>query len=105
MARKKRQFHCHECGSPTEIYKKGRGHRVLVCPRCGILATNPLPLLAPLLAAAAPMLIEKGGELISSVIQGKKTRSAGSGESAGSTLKRLSNFEKALLMERAERKI
>ena len=47
MAKKrKHQFHCERCGSGCEIYKKGKGHRVLVCPRCGILATNPLPLLA-----------------------------------------------------------
>ncbi len=24
------------------IYKKGKGHRVLVCPSCGVLATNPI---------------------------------------------------------------
>lgn len=39
--RKKRQFHCEKCGSPCEIYKKGKNHRVLVCPQCGVLATNP----------------------------------------------------------------
>ncbi len=26
---------------PCEIYKKGKGHRVLVCPECGIIARNP----------------------------------------------------------------
>lgn len=41
MARRKRQFHCQKCGLPCEIYKKGKGHRVLVCPSCGVLATNP----------------------------------------------------------------
>jgi len=41
MARKKRQFHCEKCSSPCMIYRKGKAHRVLVCPRCGILATNP----------------------------------------------------------------
>lgn len=24
------------------IYRKGKNHRVLVCPRCGVLATNGL---------------------------------------------------------------
>jgi len=38
---KKRQFHCQRCTLPCEIYKKGRNHRVLVCPQCGVLATNP----------------------------------------------------------------
>jgi len=42
MARKKRQFHCQRCGLPCEIYRKGKGHRVLVCPSCGVLATNPI---------------------------------------------------------------
>lgn len=41
MRRKKRQFHCNQCSSPCEIYKKGKKHRVLVCPHCGVLATNP----------------------------------------------------------------
>lgn len=39
--RAKRQFHCERCGNPCEIYKKGKKHRVLVCPQCGVLATNP----------------------------------------------------------------
>jgi len=26
---------------PCEIYRKGKMHRVLVCPACGVLATNP----------------------------------------------------------------
>lgn len=41
MKRKKHQFHCAKCNSALEIYKKGKKHRVLVCPICGILATNP----------------------------------------------------------------
>lgn len=39
--RAKRQFHCERCGQPCTIYKKGKKHRVLVCPECGVLATNP----------------------------------------------------------------
>lgn len=50
MMKKKRQFHCEKCGSPCEIYKKGKKHRVLVCPKCGVIATNPLPLMAGALA-------------------------------------------------------
>ena len=63
MTKKRRVFHCENCKSPCEIYKKGKTHRVLVCPRCGILASNPLPL-AALAASALPSLIEKGGELL-----------------------------------------
>lgn len=65
MKSKKRQFHCEKCGNPCEIYKKGRKHRVLVCPKCGVIATNPLPLAA--IAAAAPFVIDA----ISSIIPKK----------------------------------
>ena len=41
MKHRKHQFHCQRCGSPCEIYRKGKNHRVLVCPNCGVLATNP----------------------------------------------------------------
>ena len=51
---KKRQFHCEKCGNPCTIYKKGKKHRVLVCPECGVIATNPLPLIA----AAAPLALK-----------------------------------------------
>jgi len=40
--KRKRQFHCERCGAACEIYKKGKKHRVLVCPTCGVLATNPI---------------------------------------------------------------
>lgn len=66
MKKKKHQFHCQSCGSPCEIYKKGKGHRVLICPNCGVLATNPLPLMA--VAAAA-----KGLSLAKTLIGKKKT--------------------------------
>jgi len=42
--RKKRQFHCERCGNPCMIYKKGKAHRVLVCPVHGVIATNPFSL-------------------------------------------------------------
>lgn len=42
MAKKRKHaFHCQRCNSELQIYKKGKAHRVLVCPQCGILATNP----------------------------------------------------------------
>lgn len=40
MKRKKHVFYCEKCDNPCLIYKKGKQHRVLVCPMCGILATN-----------------------------------------------------------------
>jgi len=41
MKQRKHQFHCQFCGLPCDIYKRGKSHRVLVCPKCGVLATNP----------------------------------------------------------------
>lgn len=38
--KKKHPFLCEICNSECMIYKKGKSHRVLVCPRCGVLATN-----------------------------------------------------------------
>lgn len=40
MRHKKHLFHCEKCGIECTIYKKGKHHRVLICPQCGILATN-----------------------------------------------------------------
>ncbi len=56
VKKRKHQFHCQYCGSGCEIYKKGKGHRVLVCPNCGVLASNPLPLLAAALPLAGKLL-------------------------------------------------
>ena len=36
----KNTFYCENCDSACLIYKKGKSHRVLVCPKCGVLATN-----------------------------------------------------------------
>lgn len=57
--KKKHVFHCAKCNSPTQIYKKGKGHRVLICPKCGILASNPLPLLAMAASSLIPSVIDK----------------------------------------------
>lgn len=38
---KRKNFHCNNCEAECTIYKKGKGHRVLICPNCGVLATNP----------------------------------------------------------------
>lgn len=51
---KKRVIHCGKCESPVTIYKKGKKHRVFVCPSCGIIATNPAPI--GLIARAARAL-------------------------------------------------
>ena len=42
--RKTHVFHCSHCDNACMIYKKGKAHRVLVCPKCGVLATNPFSL-------------------------------------------------------------
>ena len=41
MRKKKHSWHCEKCHSECTAYKKGKGHRVLVCPHCGVIATNP----------------------------------------------------------------
>lgn len=66
--KQKRQFHCEKCGSPCEIYKKGKKHRVLVCPKCGVIATNPLPLIAGAIAGKA---LKAGASMLG--IGGSKT--------------------------------
>ena len=38
---KRHNFHCQFCGMECTIYKHGKKHRVIVCPVCGVLATNP----------------------------------------------------------------
>jgi len=72
VKRKKHQIHC-VCGLPVEVYKKGKGHRVFICPNCGIIATNPLPLLAGLASAALPSILEG----VSKVTSPKEKKSGG----------------------------
>lgn len=38
----KKHIYCNRCGNVATWYKKGK-KRVLVCPKCGILAHNPIP--------------------------------------------------------------
>lgn len=72
---KKRTFHCAVCGSPCEIYKKGKKHRVIVCSRCGVIASNPIPLAA----AAAPILKAVGG-YVAGKVAGRAIESVSGGE-------------------------
>ena len=51
---------------PCEIYRKGKKHRVLVCPTCGVLATNPLSFKGLLGGAAT-------GATVGSVVPGYGT--------------------------------
>jgi hypothetical protein len=59
MAKRKRIFHCERCGNPCTIYKKGKAHRVLVCPQHGVIATNPLPLAVAAVAGKAALKVGK----------------------------------------------
>lgn len=75
MKKRKHQFHCEKCGSPCEIYKKGKNHRVLVCPKCGVLATNPIPLIAgAALSLARSGAVKKGVKAVSGLVTGKKDK-------------------------------
>lgn len=81
MAKKRRhQFHCQRCASPCEIYKRGKGHRVLVCPECGVLATNPIVKSLVKRGAKALLgevpgasLIMEGAGLVGDVLKGGKS--------------------------------
>lgn len=44
------------------IYKQGRKHKVLVCPVCGVLATNPISDILPYAGAALGALVPVAGE-------------------------------------------
>jgi len=54
--RRKKVIHCGRCDSPATWYRKGKNHRVLLCGRCGVIASNP----APLAALAVPALSAAG---------------------------------------------
>ena len=58
--RHKKPLICYSCGSIIEIYKKGKKHRVFVCPNCGIIADNPG--LLTMIKQAKPFF-KKGGKL------------------------------------------
>lgn len=96
------------------IYKKGRGHRVLVCPNHGVLATNGWlgkigggilgTFAAPGIGTAAGAAL---GDIAEGAITGlfsKKTPQTGKTPTAPSTAQHghLTAFEKALLLERME---
>lgn len=93
MARHKRkQFHCQTCGNPLEIYRKGKSHRVLVCPSCGIVATNPLPLLA----MALPSLLKAGKNIL-----GTKSDTSGEVKTQIASKKPFSASSDAFYIEKA----
>jgi hypothetical protein len=57
---KSHKFHCERCDSECNIYKKGRNHRVLVCPKCGVLATN----------GALGKILKRGGRAVLGEVPG-----------------------------------
>lgn len=56
------------------IYKHGKGHRVLVCPHCGVLATNPT--LAGNILRGAVSSIPIVGGVASGIIGGIQDKNA-----------------------------
>ena len=62
--KKKKGVYCSVCESEITIAKKGR-KKFYICPRCGVIAHNPAPLIGMALSALTPTLIEKGKKLIS----------------------------------------
>lgn len=63
MGKKGRTWHCGHCGSPCYLTKGKGKHRFLICPRHGVIANNPLPLLA----AAVPLAMKYGGQAVKSL--------------------------------------
>ena len=57
----KNTFYCDNCDSPCMIYRKGSRHRVLVCPKCGVLATN---------GKAGKTLLKRGAKAVLGEIPG-----------------------------------
>jgi transcription elongation factor Elf1 len=102
MGKKKRTFHCNDCGTPCTVYKKGKGHRILVCPKCGVLASNPLPLLA-IGAAAAPYAIDAVKGLLTKRGKVKTQRETYPEASVGKPTCKRGIFEKAVMLEALER--
>ncbi len=114
MARKKHQFHCNLCHSACEIYKKGRKHRVLVCPHCGVLATNPG--LGALIGGAVGSIIPGAGTAAGAALGGlaegaishftSRRREPARVDSSNPSAPhpgRLTNFQKAIALEALER--
>lgn len=119
MAKKKRHFHCQKCGSACEIYKQGKKHRVLVCPLCGVLATNPISLNAEgalggaatgaALGSVIPVLGTAAGAALGGAIGGIRYKKAQKVEPSPADVAapahtHLTPFEKALMLERLENK-
>ena len=97
----KKQFHCQKCNSACTIYKKGKKHRVLVCPQCGVLATNPLSFKGALSAAASSIPIVGGlASYAVDNIGGKSPKT--SNLPTVPSHSHLTAFEKALLLEKLE---
>jgi len=71
------------------IYKKGRSHRVLVCPECGVLATNGLGkwiggAVGSIIPGAGTVAGATIGGLAEKGIQGLKARRQASAETGSS---------------------
>ena len=103
--KKKHNFHCQHCSAECSIYKKSKNHRVLVCPNCGVLATNPT-VAGNLLRIGAGFIPAVGGlasTAIGAIQDAKASKKAGiSAHTEHNTSNRLTSFEKALLLERLE---
>jgi len=64
----KKHIYCSNCEGVAVWYKKGK-YRKLICDRCGVIAHNPIPLIA----MAGTFLAKKGIEKISEKISKPKS--------------------------------
>ena len=105
VSRRKHNFHCQQCGSQCTIYKKGKGHRVLVCPIHGVIATNPT-LAGRLLRGAASAIPVVGGvasEIISGIQENKAVKKGTTAHIPTEHIQHRTAFDKAVMLELLER--
>lgn len=97
MAKRKHQFHCNTCNSPCDIFKKGKAHRVFVCPQCGILATNPFSLKGALKGGAKGAIGSipiAGGAILGALEGGSEGKQAAAPRAAACTSDRFTTEER-----------
>jgi hypothetical protein len=82
---KKHLWHCERCGNECMIYKKGKNHKVLVCPHHGVIATNPISGLVKGLVKGGLSAVPVVGGLLSGVAGGLMDSAGGSGKTPTQT--------------------
>lgn len=98
MGKSRHKWHCGECHNDLIVMRRAKGTKYLYCPHCDkqVAYFNIAPLVLAALSSILPTVVEKGAELIG---LGKKDSST---QESPKSPRRLSGFEKALLLEKVE---